>query len=212
MTTEQIFKKIYQELKEEMTSNSNKIFLKEYIIPSINYSKNQASEDMYFASGIEMELTRMMAHFNYEIYFSSYKDKYFFSNVDEIVKQKMLLETKTEDTKEIKLKIQLIEKMTNEYSTFKKELEQKTPQEIIEKAYELVVKKEIKDELENRDYSKSELKALLKQDDILTEFYGDWMRDDGRLGEIIQYSIEDTIDIIEENYRIEKEQKNKESR
>lgn len=38
------------------------------------------------------------------------------------------------------------------------------------------------------------------------------MRDDGRLGEIIQYSIEDTIDMIEENYRIEKEQKNKESR
>ena len=36
--TEQIFSKIYQDLKEEISQNNGKIFLKEYTIPSINYN------------------------------------------------------------------------------------------------------------------------------------------------------------------------------
>ena len=79
--TKQIFSKIYQDLKEEMTNNNENTFLKEYTIPSINYNPDSENrENMYFASGIEMELYQMMKQFDYKVYFSSYKDKYFFSN------------------------------------------------------------------------------------------------------------------------------------
>ena len=64
MTTTDIFKKIYQDLKEEFTKENNNYFLKEYTIPSINYQENSNGvNDLYFASGIEMELDRMMNFF-----------------------------------------------------------------------------------------------------------------------------------------------------
>lgn len=90
MTTEQIFKKIYNELKKQITDNPNKTFFKKYTIPSINYkSNNQDIENLYFASGIEMELYKMMEYFENKVYFASYKDRYFFSN-DEVTLQKNL--------------------------------------------------------------------------------------------------------------------------
>ena len=90
MTTEQIFKKIYNELKKQITDNPNKTFFKEYTIPSINYKfDEQNTENLYFASGIEMELHKMMEYFENKIYFASYKDRYFFSN-DEVTLQKNL--------------------------------------------------------------------------------------------------------------------------
>ena len=212
MKTEEILKQIYQELNKIIESKDNRIFVMEYTIPSVNYNENGNIEDMSFASGIKMELEKMMEHFKYEFYFSSYKDKYFFSNVEEIARQKMLQEIETETTKEQKLKMDLNEKVEREYASFKKELEQKTPKEIIEKAYELVVKQEIKDELKEKNLTKDELKALLKEKDLLSECYEDWRNSDGRLGEVISYTIDDSIEIIEQEYKKENKQKIKESR
>ena len=90
MTTEQIFKKIYQELKKQIINNPNKIFFKEYTIPSINYKANSKNiENLYFASGIEMELYKMMEYFDNKVCYASYKDRYFFSN-DEVTLHKNL--------------------------------------------------------------------------------------------------------------------------
>ncbi len=212
MKTEEILKQIYQELNKRIENKDNRIFVIEYTIPSVNYNENGNIEDMSFASGIKMELEKMMEHFKYEFYFSSYKDKYFFSNVEEIARQKMLQEIETETTKEQKLKMDLNEKVEQEYASFKKELEQKSPKEIIEKAYELVVKQEIKDELKEKNLTKDELKALLKEKDLLSECYEDWRNSDGRLGEVISYTIDDSIEIIEQEYKKENKQKVKESR
>ena len=53
MTTTDIFRKIYQDLKEEVTKENNNVFLKEYTIPSINYQENNNGvSDLYFTSGI----------------------------------------------------------------------------------------------------------------------------------------------------------------
>lgn len=119
---------------------------------------------------------------------------------------------KNENQKEITLKKELNKKVEREYNNFKKELEQKTAKEVIEYAYELVVKNEIKDEIQNEDYTKEELKAMLKEDDLLTEFYSGWLNVDGRLGEVIQYSMDDTVQVITENYTKDIRTKNKESR
>lgn len=212
MNTEELLKQIYQDLKESLLRKDDRIFVTEYRIPSINYSENENTEDLYFVSGIKMELDRMMEQLDFEVYYSSYKDKYFFSNKESIVQTKQLQEIEMENKKEVMIKQEFIEKIEQEYATLKQVLEQKTPKEIIAKAYELVVKEQIKDELKYRNYDKSELKALLKRKDILEEFYQDWRNADGRLGEILENTIDDTINIIRDNYTKEKRQKMKESR
>lgn len=212
MKTEELLKQIYQELKESLLRKDDRIFVTEYRIPSINYSENENTEDLYFVSGIKMELDRMMEQLDFEVYYSSYKDKYFFSNKESIVQAKQLQEIEMENKKEVMIKQEFIEKIEQEYATLKQVLEQKTPKEIIAKAYELVVKEQIKDELKYRNYDKSELKALIKRKDILEEFYQDWRNADGRLGEILENTIDDTINIIRDNYTKEKRQKMKESR
>lgn len=103
MKTEEILKQIYQDLKEEITKNSNNIFIKAYTIPSINYnSNNKDREDMYFASGIQMELERMIEQFENKVYYSSYKDRYFFSNNEQKAREIMLIESNKDITKDYK--------------------------------------------------------------------------------------------------------------
>lgn len=110
------------------------------------------------------------------------------------------------------IKDKLIEKLEKEYKDFVEDLKKKTPEEIIDKSYELVVKNETIAEIKDMGLEKNEIKALLKEDNLLTEIYDDWINSDGRLGELIYDTMADTIDIIIENFeRIEK-QKNKESR
>ena len=99
MKTEEILKQIYQDLKAEMIKNSNNIFIKAYTIPSINYNENSKEiEDMYFASGIQMELERMMEQFENKVFYSSYKDRYFFSNDEQKAREIMLIEMNNDVT------------------------------------------------------------------------------------------------------------------
>lgn len=87
ISTNDIFKRIYQELKEQINNQDGKKFIKEYYIPSINNSfEDKTVNDHYFISGIEMELENMMSKFDNKIKYARYKDKYFFSN-DENVAQ-----------------------------------------------------------------------------------------------------------------------------
>lgn len=97
--TEQIFKNIYKDLKEEMLKEDNTIFIKEYEIPSKNYSKDM-NFDLWFASGIEMQLYKMMEQFDNKVFFYSYKDKYYFSNNEQRAKETMLKEVEKETLKE----------------------------------------------------------------------------------------------------------------
>ena len=111
MTTTDIFRKIFQDLKEEFTKENNKSFLKEYTIPSINYQENSNGvSDLYFTSGIEMELDRMMKFFENKVFYMSYKDKYIFSNNEEKLgqgreKAKEFLEQNPDILAEIEAKV-----------------------------------------------------------------------------------------------------------
>ena len=51
---------------------------------------------------------------------------------------------------------------------------------------------------------------LLKRDDILEECYDDWLSCDGNLREALEFSVDDTIDIIRDN-EVKKE-RNKDAR
>ena len=82
-----------------MLKEDNTVFIKEYEIPSKNYSKD-VNFDLWFSSGIEMQLYQMMKEFEDKVFFYSYKDKYFFSNSEQTAKEVMLKEVEKEALKE----------------------------------------------------------------------------------------------------------------
>ena len=86
--------------------------------------------------------------------------------------------------------------MEDELKTFKKELRQKTPDEIMEKAYQLVVKTLIIGEMSEKNLDYFELKALIKHKDLLSELYEDWIHSDLKLGENVSYEMDNSITII----------------
>lgn len=115
-----------------------------------------------------------------------------------------------ENKKELKQK--LIEKLIKEIEDFKEKLKQKSSDEIIENSYQLVVKDTIIDEMKDKNLDYYELKALLKQKDLLTELYEDWRKADGGFGENISYEMDNSIQIIVAKMIEEKVKSNKESR
>lgn len=78
-----------------MLTKDNKIFVKEYEIPSYNYNKNKRL-GLWWASGIEMEIKQMLHQFDNKVFFKSYKDKYFFSNNEKKAKERRLQEVEKE--------------------------------------------------------------------------------------------------------------------
>ena len=92
------------------------------------------------------------------------------------------------------------------------ELKKCTPEKIIDRAYELTVKDEIIGQIKEMNLDETEIKAMLKQDGLLSECYEDWRNADGRLGETIYPTIVDKIDVITSEYEKENKQKKQESR
>ena len=207
-----------------------KILKKEYEIPSMTYSENKNTEDLYWASGIEMELYQMMKYFDYKVYFCSYKDKYFFSNNAEIAQERMKEEVekeiildKNKDREEVEnsmenkkenqeLKQRFEAKVNKEFKEFVEELKQNEPEVIVNTAYELVSKEEMIYKITEKDYTTSELKALLKTDGILDECYDEWLKSDGNFNEILEYAVDKRIEIILDDYEQKSNQKHRESR
>ena len=110
------------------------------------------------------------------------------------------------------LKQKLIEKLDKELQEYKGYLRQKSPNEIIESAYQLTVKTLIIGEMSEKNLDYYELKALIKQKDLLSEFYEDWRNSDGRLGENISYEMDNSIKIIVDRALTEKVKNNRDIR
>lgn len=211
--TKQILKTIYQELKEEINKNEN--FVKKYTIPSINYNLNgKEIGDMYFASEIKMELERIMKFLENKVNFFSYKDKYFFSNSAKKAEAEMLIEMEKDkellDNKNDKLKEKLIEKLENEFKEYIEKIKQKKPNEIVESSYEIVIKEQILSIMRDKDFEKEELKALLKNGSNLNDIYWEWIDSDANFNEILEYSVDEGIECIVQDYEREKREKRKE--
>ena len=86
--------------------------------------------------------------------------------------------------------------LEREFNYFKKGLKKLPKGKIIEKAYELVCKEEIKEELKYMELHDAEKEMMLIQGDILDEFYKDWLNEDAQLGESMQNSISESIGML----------------
>ena len=77
------------------------------------------------------------------------------------------------------LNLQLYNKMSAEFEKFKEELLNSSPQEVLDRAYEYIIKDDIVLSLEyydlNSDLTASRADALLKSENSLDEVYDAWM-------------------------------------
>lgn len=96
------------------------------------------------------------------------------------------------DEKKILLE-KLQDKLELEYSNFINELKYESKEYIIEQAYEITAKQEIKDYLVGREASEEELKVLLKKSYVLDNMYDKWLDTDGNLYEALQYAVDDRV-------------------
>lgn len=98
-------------------------------------------------------------------------------------------------------------KLLQEYTNFINELMNKSKEEILNSAYEITCKQEIKDILCNSDLDDLEIKALLEEENILTEFYHDWLDCDVPLSNSMEYCVQDSIDVSLRCYNKNKNRK-----
>lgn len=73
------------------------------------------------------------------------------------------------------LNLQLYNKMSAEFEKFKEELLNSSPQEVLDRAYEYIIKDDIVLSLEYSDLTASRADALLKLENSLDEVYDAWM-------------------------------------
>ena len=115
-------------------------------------------------------------------------DKY-----EELYKRGIIDAKEYENIKVIDLDLALETKLEREFNHFKKGLKKLPKSKILEKAYELVCKEEIKEELKYMELHDTEKEIIFMQDDVLNEFYHDWLDEDTTLGESMQNSISESI-------------------
>ena len=115
-------------------------------------------------------------------------------NKYEILYQRGLIsyEEYQEKTQQLTLDVQFEDKLNKELKQFKKNLKRKSKNEIMNRSYELTCKEEIKHELLNLSDDKKEF-LYLQDDEILSEFYEDWLKFDAPLVDSMRGSIDETI-------------------
>lgn len=112
---------------------------------------------------------------------------------ENLYKRGIIDDTEYEKIKVVDLDLALQLKLERELNHFKRSLYKLPKKKIIEKAYELTSKEAIKDTLIYMDLYDAEKEILFYQDDILNEFYQDWLDCDVPIGDSMQYCIEESI-------------------
>ncbi len=99
----------------------------------------------------------------------------------------------------------LYQKLENELKDFKTKMKKNGVDYAIDRAYELTTKQEIIDSIEfDHDLSKTQIKALLSRENILDELYDDWLSFDGNMRENINYSVDESLNLITDEYKKDK--------
>lgn len=111
-------------------------------------------------------------------------------SLDEYVE---ILRTQSNKNRHIDLNNALAEKLDKEYKEFCNKIMLKDKKEIFDKAYEITVKDEIKEELKNMEMYDAEKEIIIAQDNILNEFYYDWLNSDIPLGDVLRCDLEESI-------------------
>lgn len=102
----------------------------------------------------------------------------------------------------------LYEKVQAEYDAFIEELKAKPTEEIIEKAYEKVMKEEMVGICEFANFEPKEAKAMYLEKYPLDRMYQDWLKSDVSYMDMLRDSVDDSVKVA----AVERREKQRESR
>ena len=93
------------------------------------------------------------------------------------------------------LKKMLMKKVEHELFDYKQNLiKDYNLEQIIEQAYEINFKKQIKDILDSKVLGRNEIKILLKTDNIVDKLYDYWEHSDGNIWEQLEDRVDEKLD------------------
>lgn len=96
----------------------------------------------------------------------------------------------------------LVAKIEQELFNYKQNLIKKyTPEQIIEQAYEINFREQIKYILIDKELNAQEIKMLLKTENILDKLYKKWEHSDGNIWEKLEDNVAQTIEKMSKNYQ-----------
>ena len=90
------------------------------------------------------------------------------------------------------------EKMSEEYAQFKDDLRSKTPDEIMDKSYELVFKEDFLSHFEYNEMDDSTIEALMTLERPLDSMYREWLHTDASYMDMLERCIDNMVYEIEE--------------
>ena len=81
----------------------------------------------------------------------------------------------------------LAERVQRELAAFREDILNKSPQEIYDAAYQVIIKSDIAECFSDVDYSPQAAKALMKSPNLLQDIYEEWIgREDSHMDELRQ--------------------------
>ena len=104
------------------------------------------------------------------------------------------------------LKDMLIKKIDQELFAYKQNLiKNYTPDEIIQKAYKINFKEQIRDILDSSILDRNEIKVLLKTENVLDKVYDYWENSDGNIWGLLEDKVNEKIENMTIEYGKRKE-------
>ena len=85
----------------------------------------------------------------------------------------------------------LAERVQRELADFREDILSKSPQEIYDAAYQIIIKNDIAECFSDADYSPQAAKALMKSPNLLQDIYEEWLEKDDSHMEDLRQTIAD---------------------
>lgn len=104
------------------------------------------------------------------------------------------------------LKDMLIKKIDQELFVYKQNLiKNYTPEEIIDEAYKINFKEQIRDIIDSSMLGRNEIKVLLKTENVLDKVYDYWENSDGNIWEQLEDKVNEKIENMTIEFQKRKE-------
>ena len=104
------------------------------------------------------------------------------------------------------LKDMLMKKIDQELFVYKQNLiKNYTPEEIIDEAYKINFKEQIRDIIDSSMLGRNEIKVLLKTENVLDKVYDYWENSDGNIWGLLEDKVNEKIENMTMEYQKRKE-------
>lgn len=98
------------------------------------------------------------------------------------------------------LREELVKKLEKEQEVYLEKQKEQGVESVIKNAYQIAIRQEIIEYITNRNLDPSDIKALLKTDDVVGRTYSKWMKSDGNFDDAFDYPVSKEIERISDEF------------